>query len=125
MACGCQCGGDEKLNLLYSCSGAANTGYLADQVFRKLIKDDIGSGTCLAAVAADLSGFIKSAQSADKNIVLDGCSVGCGKLIFESRGLPFTEYIITDYDVEKGKTEITPEVVETVANKITTQIKDL
>ncbi len=80
----CNCGGDRETNLFFACSGAANTGLLANQIMRKLNRDGVGDSTCLAAVGADLSGFIESARSASRNVVLDGCPVGCGKRIFEA-----------------------------------------
>ena len=44
----CCCEGGIKL--VYAYSGAANTGYLADRVSRKLMKEKKGSITCLAAM---------------------------------------------------------------------------
>ncbi len=114
----CSCGNDGETNLIYACSGAANTGLLADQVMRALNRDKVGASTCLAAMGADLSGFIQSARNATRNIVLDGCKVSCGKKIFEKNGLPFRHFIMTDYDVEKGKTAITGDLIETVAERI-------
>ncbi|OHD53584.1 MAG: hypothetical protein A2Y33_06585 [Spirochaetes bacterium GWF1_51_8] len=114
----CNCGCGQKTNLIYACSGAANTGFLADQVARGLMKDGTGSMTCLAAVGAELSGFVASARGADSNIVIDGCAVGCGAGIFERLGLPYTQFVVTDYGVKKGKTEITGEVIEEVKNAI-------
>ncbi|MBI9107000.1 MAG: putative zinc-binding protein [Spirochaetales bacterium] len=122
MSCSCSCVNDKKVKLLYSCSGASNTGHLADQVYRKLMNTGVGSGTCLAAVGADLSGFIVSAKDSDENIIIDGCSVGCGKKIFEKNSLPYTHFITTDFDVQKGKTEITPEVISRVTLEIQSQI---
>lgn len=104
--------------MIYACSGAANTGYLADQVARKLNKDGAGDMTCLAAVGADLSGFIETARSADKNIVIDGCKVSCGKKVFEKNNLPYSHFITTDFGVEKKKTEITQEVINRVTGEI-------
>jgi uncharacterized metal-binding protein len=118
MACSCSCSGENTTRLLYACAGAANTGYLADQVARKLNRDGAGDMTCLAAVGADLSGFIASAKESGKNIVIDGCPVACGKKIFESRGLSFKHYITTDFGVEKKKTEITPEIIDRVTVEI-------
>jgi uncharacterized metal-binding protein len=120
---GCSCGGDCETNLIYACSGAANTGLLADQVMRTLKRDELGSSTCLAALGADLSGFLQSARSATRNIVLDGCKVACGKKIFEKHGLPFQQYIMTDFNVEKGKTAITGELIEDVAQRITELVR--
>jgi uncharacterized metal-binding protein len=124
MACSCSCGGDDKTKLIYACAGAANTGYLADQVARKLNREGAADMTCLAAVGADLSGFIESAKSAGKNIVIDGCPVACGKKIFEAKGLPFTHFTTTDFGVEKKKTEITQEVIDRVSAEICEEISD-
>ncbi len=118
MACSCSCGSDAATKLVYACAGAANTGYLADQVARKLNRDGAGNMTCLAAVGADLSGFIESAKSADRNIVIDGCPVACGKKIFEAKGLEFAHFVTTDFGVEKKKTEITQDVIDRVTCEI-------
>ena len=120
MACGC---GNDNQRLLYSCSGAANTGFLADQVWRKLKASGLGAGTCLAAVGADLSGFLSSAREVKENIVIDGCAVSCGKKIFENKGLNCTQYVITDFGVEKGKMEITQEIIDRVTAEIQQKIE--
>ena len=78
--------------------------------------------TCLFAIGADLSGFIKSAEAADENILIDGCSIGCAKRIFENKNLPFSQYVLIDYGVEKGKTVITEEVISDTYAKVS---KDL
>jgi uncharacterized metal-binding protein len=80
------------IKLIYACSGAANTGYLADAVARELMKQSAGKMTCLAAMGAELSGFIESAKSAGKNIVIDGCPVACGKKIFEKLNISYEHY---------------------------------
>ncbi len=120
MACKCSEGSDT--NLIYACSGAANTGLLADQVMRALNRDNVADSTCMAAVGAGLSGFVESARSATRNIVLDGCPVGCGKRIFEERKLPYERFVMTDFGVEKGKTAITGDVIQTVAASIAARI---
>ena len=119
---GCTCGSDCKVTLLYACSGAANTGLLADQVARTLMGNGKGSMTCLAAVGADLSGFLASARSASQNVVLDGCKVACGAKIFTSKGIPFTHLVMTDFGVVKGQTPVTGELIEDVAAQIAQRI---
>lgn len=118
----CSCGSDAETNLIYACSGAANTGLLADQIMRALNRDNVGSSTCLAAMGADLSGFLQSARNATRNIVLDGCKVACGKKIFEKNGIPYRHYVMTDFEVEKGKTPITGDLIEAVAERIARQV---
>jgi uncharacterized metal-binding protein len=120
----CCCGSGEKVHLLYACSGAANTGFLADGVSRRLAKLGIGRMTCLAAMGAELSGFVASAQAAGANLVIDGCPVGCGKQIFEHLGVPFQHFVTTNYSVEKGKTEITPEIIEQTSFAVAREIAD-
>ncbi len=112
----CCCGSDDKIKLMYACSGAANTGHLADNVSRRLSKIGIGKMTCLSAMGAGFSGFVESARAAGENLVIDGCPVGCGKQTFENNGIPFRHFVMTDYGVEKGKTEITPELIGKTAN---------
>jgi uncharacterized metal-binding protein len=118
----CCCGGDDKVKLLYACSGAANTGYLADSVSRRLAKLGVGKMTCLAAVGAGLSGFLESARSAGENLVIDGCPVACGKKIFGNLGISFRHFLMTDYGVEKGKTEITTELIGKTAFTIAEEL---
>ncbi|NPV02230.1 MAG: hypothetical protein HPY53_12715 [Brevinematales bacterium] len=114
----CNCGSGGKTRLIYACSGAANTGLLADQVARGLMHDNAGSMACLAALGAELSGFVVSARAADVNIVIDGCGVGCGSAIFDKLGIPYKQFVVTGYGVKKGKTPITGEVIEDVKSAI-------
>lgn len=117
--CSCNCGSDRKNVLIYSCSGAANTGELADRAVRELSKSGIGKMTCLAALGAELAGFVESAKGADDNIVIDGCPVACGKKTFERLGIEnYQSFILTDFGVKKGETPITPELVEKISTNL-------
>jgi uncharacterized metal-binding protein len=104
-----------KATLLYACSGAANTGYLADQVARLLTRQGAGEMTCLVSMGANQPKFLQAARDAQKNVVIDGCPIACGKKIFESLGIPCEHHTTTDFGVEKKKTPITEELVMTVA----------
>ena len=64
-----------KSRLIYSCSGAANTGEIADQIARKLAKEGSGSMTCLVSVGAHISGFVQSAKGAEENTPLMAASL--------------------------------------------------
>ena len=118
----CCCCSATKIKLLYACSGAANTGYLADSVSRRLAGRGVGKMTCMAAVGAGLSGFVESAKAAGVNLVIDGCSVGCGKRVFENLEIPFRHLVMTDYGVEKGSTEITPELIGKTTDTLAKEI---
>jgi uncharacterized metal-binding protein len=113
----CSCGSDEKINLIYSCSGAANTGLLADQTARRLSKEGVGNMSCLSGIGANLSNFIEGAK-VTKNILIDGCPLACGKKMFDKLALPYQHLIITNFGVEKGKTVITEDVIEQVKGSL-------
>ena len=117
----CCCNGKQTTNLIYACSGAANTGLLADQVARRLAREGTGKMTCLAAVGAGLSGFLESARASSANLVLDGCPVSCGKKIFENQRLSFRHFVMTEYGAEKGKTPITEELIGSVSGAVKAQ----
>ena len=110
--------------LLYACSGAANTGYLSDQVARLLARQGAGDMTCLVSMGANQPKFLQAARDADRNIVIDGCPIACGKKIFETLGIPFRHFATTDFGVEKKKTPITTEVIDKVASAIRSILKD-
>jgi len=110
-------GSETKPRVLYACSGAADSGQIADLVARRLDDEEWGGISCLSGVGAGLSSFLEYAKEVD-NIILDGCPVGCGRKMFEQHGLLFTEVVITNHGVVKGSTPATPEVVERVTNSI-------
>ena len=108
---------DAKKRVLYSCSGAADVGQIADMTARKLAKDKFGSMSCLAGIGAGLPGFLDSAKETE-NIIIDGCPVCCGKRMFENQGLPFTEIILTQQGLVKGSTPPSQEAVNSMAETI-------
>ncbi|MEJ5363117.1 MAG: putative zinc-binding protein [Spirochaetota bacterium] len=110
------CGGGTVL--LYSCSGAADVGCIADKVARILSKEKVGRMTCLAGVGARLSGFIASAQGADRNIVIDGCPVACAQKGLEAIGVTPEVYNLANYGCKKGETPVNEEFIEEIALRI-------
>lgn len=114
----CCCSKSGKIKLLYSCSGAADVGKLADKTTRYLAKCGWGKMTCLAALGAELSGFIASAEGVDENVVIDGCNVKCAAKIFDKLGISYTSVVLTDNSVKKGKTKVDNELVEKMSKKI-------
>ncbi len=110
------CGGG--VTLLYSCSGAADVGELADRAVRKLWKEGFGLKTCLAGVGADLSGFVQSAQGADVNITLDGCPTACAKKGLERIGVKPVSIVLADLGYKKGESPVTEERIENIAAEV-------
>jgi len=113
MAGNCACGG--KNMVVFTCSGAADVGELADRAARKLAAETCVKMGCLAGVGGNISGFIASAKGADLVIMLDGCPVACGKKTLETHGVKdFKHLKATDCGFEKGRTAVTEKAVEKV-----------
>ncbi len=118
------CGGSTRL--IYACSVAADVGAISDRVVRKLIQEGYGKMTCLAAIGANLSGFVESAKSPDtENIVIDGCPVACGRKNMERIGVTCKSLVLTDMGLVKGKTTVTENVIEEMAVKIKQSIGNM
>lgn len=115
---GCACGG--SVTLLLPCSGAADTGEIADRAARKFAKGGCAGMFCLAGVGANLSGFIASAKGADKLLVVDGCTLDCARKTLAERGI--TENIIhlrvSDLGFVKGKSPATAERIDAVVAEL-------
>jgi uncharacterized metal-binding protein len=112
----CSCGSDKKI-MIYACSGAANTGMLADQTARRLSQEGVGNMSCLSGIGANLSNFVENAKTA-KNILIDGCPLACGKKMFDKLELQYQHFIVTNFGVEKGKTVITESVIEQMKSSL-------
>ena len=111
--------GNGKTVLLYSCSGGANVGEMADRAARQLMYDGVGQMFCAVGLGGDLQGMIQTAKDADLNVVIDGCDMDCTKATFERCGV--TNYVqvkVTDLGIVKEKPKAaTDEEVAKVAAK--------
>lgn len=110
------CGGGTRL--IYSCSGSADVGEIADRVSRRLRDEGLAKMTCLAGVGAGMSGFVQSALGADENITIDGCPMACARTSLEKIGVIPKSYILTDMGLEKHETQVTDEMISEVLGKI-------
>ena len=113
----CGCGGSCKEKVLFACSGAADVGELSDKVARKLRKDGFGKMSCLAGIGAKLDSFLKTAKTS-QTVIIDGCSVNCGKKAAETAGITAVVVTLTEMGLEKGKSPVTDELVSKTAESI-------
>jgi len=106
--------------IVYSCSGCADVGELADQVCRKLRKDGYAksSGSCLAGIGAGFSSFIDAAKEVETVVTVDGCPVGCAKKIIENIGITPHTIFLTEMGVVKGQTSVTPELINQMTQSV-------
>jgi len=110
----CACGAAPKL--VFACSGAADVGAVADQAARKMTRDGTGKMFCLAGIGGRVSGIMATTAAASKVLAIDGCPLNCVKLTLEQAGFSGFEHLqLADLGMEKGKTQVTSEVVEKAA----------
>lgn len=118
------CSGNEQgvLRMIYACGGCADVGEVSDKVCRQLRKEGFAqaSMSCITGIAAHLQPFIDAAKKANQVIVVDGCSVLCAKKVLEHVDISPASYVLTEMGLEKGKTEVTSQVVNEISEKIKT-----
>lgn len=108
--------------LIFSCSGAADVGELADKSSREMNKSYVGSMYCLAGIGGNVSGIIKSTEAASKILAIDGCPVCCTKKTLEEKGFLYFKHLnLNDLGFVKGQTEVNEENI----NKVIDASKDL
>jgi len=97
---------------IFTCSGAADVGQIADHAARKLTADGVGKMSCLAGIGGRVPGILEIAKSATKILVIDGCPLQCGRNTMEHAGFKKFEYVcLADLGMEKGKTPPTDDAV--------------
>jgi uncharacterized metal-binding protein len=100
--------------LVMAFSGASAIGCLSDKVARKLRDNGVRSMKCLAMVATDNEPLIKSLKTANI-LIIDGCSVDCGKKIMDKAGLTNYGYLrLTDHGFQKGQSLVNEENINAI-----------
>ncbi len=113
---GCSCKGGAKL--IFSCSGAADVGEIADRAARQMTKEGAGKMFCLAGIGGRVEGIMKTTEAADMILALDGCPLDCVKKTLEQAGFDrFTHLRVTDLGMEKGHTPANTESIQRVTVK--------
>lgn len=114
--CQCECSAAPKL--IFSCSGAADVGAVADQAARKLTRDGIGKMFCLAGIGGRVSGIVQSTEAAQAILAIDGCPLNCAKKCLEEAGFSdFKHLQLADVGMIKGETEVNDDHVAKVADQ--------
>lgn len=90
--------------LIFACSGAADVGEISDRAARKMAKDGLGKMFCLAGIGGRISGIMKTTESAEKILTIDGCALNCVKNTLQQAGFNnFRHLQLVDLGLEKGK----------------------
>jgi uncharacterized metal-binding protein len=117
--CGCSC--STAPTLIFSCSGAADVGEIADRAARKLTRDGAGKMFCLAGIGGRVSGIMKSTESAEAILAIDGCPLNCAKKCLEEAGFSNFQHIqLAELGFAKGQSPATDEAIGKVAARAQT-----
>ena len=110
--------------LIFSCCGSADVGEIADLAARSLHKEGAGKMYCLSGIGAGLRPFIESTRAAGKVLAIDGCPTDCARKLLERHGIAGFQYLrVTDMGMEKGKSPVTQDRVNSVALRGRTLLK--
>ncbi|HUS57108.1 MAG TPA: putative zinc-binding protein [Planctomycetota bacterium] len=105
--------------LIFSCSGAADVGAIADQAARKVTASGKGKMFCMAGIGGRVPGILKTTESASKVVAIDGCPLNCAKSSLEQAGIrSFTHIQLAELGMEKGKSPLSDDKVAAIAAKI-------
>ncbi len=113
----CSCSG--STDLMFSCSGAADTAEITDRAVRALHKAGDAKMFCLAGIAGKVELIEVNTRAAGRLLVVDGCDSDCAKKTMQLGG--FADFIhlrVSDLGLEKGKTPVTDERINFVATKL-------
>jgi uncharacterized metal-binding protein len=103
------------LKLIFSCSGAADVGELADRSARALTRAGAGKMYCLAGVGGRLPDMIERTRTAGQILAIDGCAKNCVHHLLHEAGITtFTHLRLADLGMEKGKSPVTEERIAAV-----------
>ncbi len=88
---------ENKLPLVYSCSGASSAAQMANHIAVKLDRLKIAEMSCIAGVGGDVKPLVRTAKSGRPIIALDGCSLHCAAQILKRHGITADRH----YDLSK------------------------
>jgi len=116
------CKGGPKL--IFACSGAVDVGEISDRAARKMNKEGAGRMFCMAGIGGRVSPIMKTTESAEKILAIDGCPLNCVKNSLENAGFKqFKHLQLADLGLEKGKSPVSDESITTVAEKATQMLR--
>ena len=124
--CSCSCNEESGPSaLVYPCSGAADTGEIADRAARRLEAENVAWMSCLAGIGGRVSGLMANAAAAPALLAIDGCPLDCAKKTLELAGFTNVRHVrVTDLGLKKGKTPATEDAIRKVADTAAALLKN-
>lgn len=135
LECGCSCGcsdsgasncsdgcvTNDAPTSVYACAGASNVGRISFDLAMALHESGrykMGCSVCIGAGDCGCGGTVT--HDGSKDLLIDGCKVGCLKKMFEKKGITdFNHVIVTQLGVRKeGTFSYPPELVDQLMGKL-------
>ena len=105
-------------DLMFCCSGVADTAEIGDRAVRLLHKEGAARMYCLAGIPANAELIVNNVRAAARILVIDGCDIDCARLTMEAGGFTgFLHLRVTDLGMEKTKSPVTDERIQRVAQR--------
>ena len=115
----------KKINLVFTCSGAADVGELTDRAARQIRKEGVGTMSCLASIGARDSDILFNTDLADRVLLIDGCPKACACRTFQEAGLSrFVHFDLNEIGLRKGRSPVTAEAIQRVVDHAATLLTD-
>lgn len=115
------CGG--AVRVIFPCSGAADVGAIADQVGRKMTREGLGGMYCLAGIGGHVLNILKTTESADEIITIDGCPVACATKALEHAGFRPKMVSLKELGFAKGESPANDANIEAAFMKIKSMLE--
>lgn len=120
--CSCGCGAAPRF--VFSCSGAADVGEVADQAARELSRQGKIKMFCLAGIGGRISGIVKSTEASDQILAIDGCPLNCARKTLEEAGFSEFEHVeLHALGLKKGESPVSQEHINIVVEEANKLIK--
>lgn len=108
--------------LIFSCSGAADVGELADRAARRMKRAGLVKMYCLAAIGGRVQQYIDETKAAKDIIVIDGCSNECAKKTLSAINVQGHEFNLEKIGFLKGDSPATGKNIDKVVTHIQTKL---
>jgi len=110
----CNCNAAPKL--IFSCSGAADVGEIADRCARQLTREGVGKMYCLAGIGGGIPAILDNTESARAILAIDGCPSACASMTLKKAGFSgFARVQLAEIGLTKGSSPASAENIERVA----------
>lgn len=117
----CSCNAASKF--VFSCSGAADVGEVADQASRELSRQGKIKMLCLAGIGARVSGIMKSTEAASTIVAVNGCPLNCASKSLEEAGFTNVQQVrLDELGLKKGESPVTSDHIGRVVDKVNTML---